>query len=324
MNMQDYNRLLGRVHLRESCREEILRDGAAGGELRIPQRRFSLWDYAPALTGLAACLMLLICGGIVLSGLRENGLTHPASSASESQTDTTAQTTTSTQLQTSVHTMQAAEVTEALTQPSTSESTFTTTLTTAETTVTTETDTTVTEAETTAVTEPAVPQIAPHGYITVHMSKDEFAAFRDAVQKELFGSRKRSELTEAEQYTLYAELMHRSGDHPIDECLQSVAMPVMLWGSNARIPLDDCKALLDLVAVGEKLPADSRRQITETALIYENTEDVRRFAEYMDALEQYINDTYLSNYDSAERDAWWDTWCSDYYEITAAPETEEG
>ena len=186
-------------------------------------------------------------------------------------------------------------------------------------------DTTVSETETTAaVTEPPVPQIAPHGYITVQMSKDAFAAFRDAVQKELFGSRKRSELTEAEQYTLYAELMHRSGDHPIDECLQAVAVPVMLWGSNARIPLDECKALLDRVAAGERLPEETYRQITETALIYENTEDVRRFAEYMDALEQYINDTYLTGYDSAERDAWWDTWCSDYYEITAAPETEEG
>ena len=113
MNMQDYNRVYQRVHIRAACRNDILRDGASGTPRRITHRRASLWDYAPALTGLAACLMLLICGGIILSGLREGGLQGPTSSETEITSDTAMPytDTTTAQTQTTARTVSQPEAT---------------------------------------------------------------------------------------------------------------------------------------------------------------------------------------------------------------------
>ena len=147
MNMQDYNRVYQRVHIRSACREDILRDGASGTPRRITHRRASIWDYAPALTGLAACLMLLICGGIILSGLREGGLQGPTSSETEITSDTAMPytDTTTAQTQTTARTVSQPESTSGTETADMTETALPadTTLPTAETTQTTsETDTT--------------------------------------------------------------------------------------------------------------------------------------------------------------------------------------
>ena len=103
-NMQDYNRVLGRVHISGRCREELLRAAAAGEQPRESRRVIMLDRALPALTGAAACLILLSCGGILLSGLREKRL--------EMQTASEAQTTAEhTQHSAETSTVQAAEVT---------------------------------------------------------------------------------------------------------------------------------------------------------------------------------------------------------------------
>ncbi len=103
-NMQDYNRVLGRVHISGRCREELLRAAAAGEQPRESRRVIMLDRALPALTGAAACLILLSCGGILLSGLREKRL--------EMQTASEAQTTAEhTQHSAETSTVQAAEAT---------------------------------------------------------------------------------------------------------------------------------------------------------------------------------------------------------------------
>ena len=103
-NMQDYNRVLGRVHISGRCREELLRAAAAGEQPRESRRVIMLDRALPALTGAAACLILLSCGGILLNGLREKRL--------EMQTASEAQTTAEhTQHSAETSTVQAAEAT---------------------------------------------------------------------------------------------------------------------------------------------------------------------------------------------------------------------
>lgn len=114
MNMQDYNRVFARVEMRAACRGEILRDGAAVRQQRIPER--SMYDdLMPRFVGIFACVVLLICGGILYSGLREHGQKPPESSAAETTTaDMTVQTDTTTTAQTETTTrtgMQTEETT---------------------------------------------------------------------------------------------------------------------------------------------------------------------------------------------------------------------
>lgn len=90
MNMQDYNRVLSRVHIRPQCRAELFAAAAAGNQPR-KRRMFRTFDsMTPRLVSASLCLLLFLSAGILFSGLRRHGLTDPSSSLTESSTGSTA------------------------------------------------------------------------------------------------------------------------------------------------------------------------------------------------------------------------------------------
>ena len=143
MNMQDYNRVISRVHIRPQCRAELFAAAAAGNQSR-KRRMFRIIDgMMPRLVSASLCLLLFLSAGILFSGLRRHGLTDPSSSLTESSTGSTAvQTVTTSAEQT--QTLVTVQKTESADGSSAADTT--------ETAVTTDTTGTAKAADTTAAT----------------------------------------------------------------------------------------------------------------------------------------------------------------------------